>query len=130
MKAPQKHTGRTDQMLGAMADILGSFGLPSHQWMPESCSEDSTAPEMNSVEENVEEESTPDIEKEERHAELSETAAKPQVPPENTCPGAGRTRRLSDFCTWFGENILHFSEEVPQWVESRNNYDQGSIGTP
>ncbi|CAH2224483.1 rho guanine nucleotide exchange factor 25 isoform X4 [Pelobates cultripes] len=102
------------------ADIPGPSNLPKCSGtlisqelgqMPESCSEDSTAPEMNSVEENVEEESTPDIEKEERHAELSETAAKPQVPPENTCPGAGRTRRLSDFCTWFGENILHFSEE-------------------
>lgn len=33
MKNPQKHVGRTDQMLGAMADILGSFVLPSHQWV-------------------------------------------------------------------------------------------------
>ncbi|XP_038234663.1 rho guanine nucleotide exchange factor 25 isoform X2 [Dermochelys coriacea] len=39
MKAPQQAAGRTDQMLGAMADILTSMALPSQQWLPDLCSE-------------------------------------------------------------------------------------------
>lgn len=31
MKALQKNQGRTDQMLGAMADVLTSVAMPSHQ---------------------------------------------------------------------------------------------------
>ncbi|MEE6471755.1 hypothetical protein FKM82_009356 [Ascaphus truei] len=111
MKAPQRHTGRTDQMLGAMADILGSFGRPSHQWISDSCSEDSSAPEHSSNEENVKGEKIPDIEEEQLGVGLPEKGASQGTPPENTCPGAGRTRRLSDFRTWFGENFFHSSEE-------------------
>ena len=33
MKALQKNQGRTDQMLGAMADILTSLAIPSQQWV-------------------------------------------------------------------------------------------------
>ncbi|TNM87100.1 hypothetical protein fugu_007330 [Takifugu bimaculatus] len=32
MKALQKNQGRTDQMLGAMADVLTSVALPTQQW--------------------------------------------------------------------------------------------------
>ncbi|XP_065432700.1 rho guanine nucleotide exchange factor 25 isoform X1 [Chrysemys picta bellii] len=39
MKGPQQAAGRTDQMLGAMADILTSMALPSQQWLPDLCSE-------------------------------------------------------------------------------------------
>ncbi|XP_037740088.1 rho guanine nucleotide exchange factor 25 isoform X11 [Chelonia mydas] len=39
MKAPQQAAGCTDQMLGAMADILTSMALPSQQWLPDLCSE-------------------------------------------------------------------------------------------
>ncbi|KAJ8403953.1 hypothetical protein AAFF_G00343030 [Aldrovandia affinis] len=35
MKALQKNQGRTDQILGAMADILTSLALPSQQWISE-----------------------------------------------------------------------------------------------
>ncbi|XP_015272023.1 PREDICTED: rho guanine nucleotide exchange factor 25 isoform X1 [Gekko japonicus] len=38
MKAPQQAGGRTDQMLGAMGDILTSLALPSQQWLPDPCS--------------------------------------------------------------------------------------------
>lgn len=33
MKAPQQTEGRTDQMLGAMGDILTSLALPSQPWV-------------------------------------------------------------------------------------------------
>ncbi|XP_029362811.1 rho guanine nucleotide exchange factor 25 isoform X3 [Echeneis naucrates] len=35
MKALQKNQGRTDQMLGAMADVLTSVAMPNQQWLPE-----------------------------------------------------------------------------------------------
>ncbi|RVE70560.1 hypothetical protein OJAV_G00065400 [Oryzias javanicus] len=35
MKALQKNQGRTDQMLGAMADVLTSVAMPSQQWLSE-----------------------------------------------------------------------------------------------
>ncbi|XP_032376901.1 rho guanine nucleotide exchange factor 25 isoform X2 [Etheostoma spectabile] len=35
MKALQKNQGRTDQMLGAMADMLTSVAMPSQQWLSE-----------------------------------------------------------------------------------------------
>ncbi|XP_062975263.1 rho guanine nucleotide exchange factor 25 isoform X2 [Elgaria multicarinata webbii] len=38
MKAPQQAGGRTDQMLGAMGDILTSLALPSQHWLPDLCS--------------------------------------------------------------------------------------------
>ncbi|KAM8975307.1 rho guanine nucleotide exchange factor 25 isoform 2-T2 [Pelodytes ibericus] len=129
MKAPQKHAGRTDQMLGAMADILGSFGLPSHEWIPELCSEDSSVPEMSSTEENLEGQSTPDIEEQDHHVELSDTATGPQIPPGNTCPGTGRTRRLSDFCTWFGENILHNSEQESYSIAGSDGSISASVAS-
>ncbi|XP_072105308.1 triple functional domain protein-like isoform X2 [Mobula birostris] len=37
MKAPQRSPGRAEQMLGAMADILTSFALPSQQWLSDPC---------------------------------------------------------------------------------------------
>lgn len=36
MKAQQKSQGRTDQMFGAMADVLTSVAMPNQQWV--SCS--------------------------------------------------------------------------------------------
>lgn len=33
MKAPQQTGGRTDQMLGAMGDILTSLALPRQPWV-------------------------------------------------------------------------------------------------
>ncbi|KAM9785529.1 LOW QUALITY PROTEIN: rho guanine nucleotide exchange factor 25 [Neosynchiropus ocellatus] len=39
MKALQKNPGRTDQMLGAMADVLTSVALPSTQWVSDSGTE-------------------------------------------------------------------------------------------
>ena len=33
MKALQKNQGRTDQILGAMADVLTSVALPTQQWV-------------------------------------------------------------------------------------------------
>ncbi|XP_028577155.2 rho guanine nucleotide exchange factor 25 isoform X5 [Podarcis muralis] len=39
MKTPQRAGGRTDQMLGAMGDILTSLALPSQQWLPDLCSQ-------------------------------------------------------------------------------------------
>ncbi|XP_014848795.1 PREDICTED: rho guanine nucleotide exchange factor 25-like isoform X2 [Poecilia mexicana] len=35
MKSLQKNQGRTDQMLGAMADVLTSVALPNQQWLSE-----------------------------------------------------------------------------------------------
>ncbi|XP_077458102.1 rho guanine nucleotide exchange factor 25 isoform X2 [Stigmatopora argus] len=35
MKALQKNSGRTDQMLGAMADMLTSVAMPNQQWLLE-----------------------------------------------------------------------------------------------
>ncbi|XP_072222568.1 rho guanine nucleotide exchange factor 25 isoform X3 [Leuresthes tenuis] len=35
MKALQKNQGRTDQMLGAMADMLTSVAMPNQQWLSE-----------------------------------------------------------------------------------------------
>ncbi|XP_037832954.1 rho guanine nucleotide exchange factor 25 isoform X2 [Kryptolebias marmoratus] len=35
MKAMQKNQGRTDQMLGAMADVLTSVAMPNQQWLSE-----------------------------------------------------------------------------------------------
>ncbi|XP_063743002.1 rho guanine nucleotide exchange factor 25 isoform X2 [Eleginops maclovinus] len=35
MKALQKSQGRTDQMLGAMADVLTSVAMPNQQWLSE-----------------------------------------------------------------------------------------------
>ncbi|XP_077574877.1 rho guanine nucleotide exchange factor 25 isoform X2 [Stigmatopora nigra] len=35
MKALQKNSGRTDQMLGAMADMLTSVAMPNQQWLTE-----------------------------------------------------------------------------------------------
>ncbi|TNN82452.1 hypothetical protein EYF80_007287 [Liparis tanakae] len=35
MKALQKNQGRTDQMLGAMADMLTSVAMPKQQWLSE-----------------------------------------------------------------------------------------------
>ncbi|KAM7411925.1 hypothetical protein PAMA_021753 [Pampus argenteus] len=35
MKALQKNQGRTDQMLGAMADVLTSVAMPNQQWLSE-----------------------------------------------------------------------------------------------
>ncbi|XP_060618945.2 rho guanine nucleotide exchange factor 25 isoform X1 [Anolis sagrei] len=43
MKAPQRASGRTDQMLGAMGDILTSLALPSQQWLPDLCSQEQGA---------------------------------------------------------------------------------------
>ncbi|KAG5836243.1 hypothetical protein ANANG_G00252510 [Anguilla anguilla] len=39
MKALQKNQGRTDQILGAMADMLTSLALPSQEWISESSEE-------------------------------------------------------------------------------------------
>ncbi|XP_074836209.1 rho guanine nucleotide exchange factor 25 isoform X2 [Carettochelys insculpta] len=50
MKAPQRAVGRTDQMLGAMADILSSMALPSQQWLPDLCSEDGMQPQHRGCE--------------------------------------------------------------------------------
>lgn len=51
MKAPQREAGRTDQMLGAMADILTSMALPSQQWLPDlEGLEDEMQPEHGSSE--------------------------------------------------------------------------------
>lgn len=33
MKSLQKNQGRTDQMLGAMADVLTSVAMPNQQWV-------------------------------------------------------------------------------------------------
>ncbi|XP_071990962.1 rho guanine nucleotide exchange factor 25 isoform X2 [Engystomops pustulosus] len=110
MKNPQRHVGRTDQMLGAMADILGSLVLPSHQWISDDCTEDSSAPEHSSNEENAEELATPDVEEDQSNIESSGATTSQLAPSENTCPGIGRTRRLSDFRAWFAENFRHFSE--------------------
>lgn len=33
MKALQKNQGRTDQMLGAMADVLTSVAMPNQHWV-------------------------------------------------------------------------------------------------
>ncbi|GCC38732.1 hypothetical protein chiPu_0017248 [Chiloscyllium punctatum] len=37
MKAPQRSPGRAEQMLGAMADMLTSFAIPSQQWLSDPC---------------------------------------------------------------------------------------------
>lgn len=39
MKALQKSQGRTDQILGAMADMLTSLALPNQQWVSRTTSE-------------------------------------------------------------------------------------------
>ncbi|XP_062314519.1 rho guanine nucleotide exchange factor 25 isoform X2 [Osmerus eperlanus] len=43
MKALQKNQGRTDQMLGAMADMLTSLALPNQQWLADSSEPDPPA---------------------------------------------------------------------------------------
>ncbi|XP_029974507.1 rho guanine nucleotide exchange factor 25 isoform X2 [Salarias fasciatus] len=40
MKALQKNQGRTDQMLGAMADMLTSVAMPNQQWLAEGAEAD------------------------------------------------------------------------------------------
>ncbi|XP_061592137.1 rho guanine nucleotide exchange factor 25 isoform X2 [Cololabis saira] len=40
MKALQKNQGRTDQMLGAMADVLTSVAIPNQQWLSEGAESD------------------------------------------------------------------------------------------
>ncbi|XP_066440511.1 rho guanine nucleotide exchange factor 25 isoform X2 [Eleutherodactylus coqui] len=110
MKNPQRHVGRTDQMLGAMADILGSFVLPSHQWISDSCTDDSSAPEHSSNEENAEERVTPDVEEAQNNVESSESDTSLLLPAESPGAGVSRTRRLSDFRAWFAENLRHCSE--------------------
>ncbi|XP_075708085.1 rho guanine nucleotide exchange factor 25 isoform X2 [Rhinoderma darwinii] len=110
MKNPQRHVGRTDQMLGAMADILGSFVLPSHQWISDTCTDETSAPEHSSNDENVDEPVTPDVEEDQNNVESSESATSLLSTSANTSPGIGRTRRLSDFRSWFVENFRHFSE--------------------
>ncbi|KAL6483039.1 hypothetical protein MHYP_G00079110 [Metynnis hypsauchen] len=39
MKALQKNQGRTDQILGAMADMLSSLAMPNQQWNTEGSEE-------------------------------------------------------------------------------------------
>ncbi|KAJ6654767.1 hypothetical protein lerEdw1_006630, partial [Lerista edwardsae] len=43
MKGPQQAGGRTDQMLGAIGDILTSLALPSQHWLPDPCSQEQGA---------------------------------------------------------------------------------------
>ncbi|XP_078144559.1 rho guanine nucleotide exchange factor 25 isoform X1 [Centroberyx gerrardi] len=45
MKALQKNQGRTDQMLGAMADMLTSLAMPNQQWLTEGGEADPPASE-------------------------------------------------------------------------------------
>ncbi|XP_067385674.1 rho guanine nucleotide exchange factor 25 [Emydura macquarii macquarii] len=89
MKAPQRAGGRTDQMLGAMADILTSMALPSQQWLPDLCAEgpgDEMRPEHGSAE-------VPEGHGEQRDGDPQSGAAAPG-PPEphsteqapDTCP--------------------------------------------
>ncbi|XP_078287359.1 triple functional domain protein-like isoform X2 [Rhinoraja longicauda] len=49
MKAPQRSPGRAQQMLGAMADILTSFALPSQQWLGDSCEVAAEAGELTAA---------------------------------------------------------------------------------
>ncbi|KAJ8017046.1 hypothetical protein DPEC_G00013690 [Dallia pectoralis] len=44
MKALQKNQARTDQMLGAMADMLTSLALPNQQWSTENSDTATEAP--------------------------------------------------------------------------------------
>ncbi|XP_067880869.1 rho guanine nucleotide exchange factor 25-like isoform X2 [Heterodontus francisci] len=49
MKAPQRSPGRAEQMLGAMADILTSFALPSQQWLSDPCEVTADVTELEST---------------------------------------------------------------------------------
>ncbi|XP_078390824.1 kalirin-like isoform X4 [Cetorhinus maximus] len=50
MKAPQRSPGRAEQMLGAMADILTSFALPSsQQWLSDPCEVATEARELETT---------------------------------------------------------------------------------
>lgn len=44
MKALQKNQGRTDQMFGAMADVLTSIAMPNQQWV--SCMHENIMPQI------------------------------------------------------------------------------------
>lgn len=48
MKALQKSQGRTDQILGAMADMLTSLALPNQQWVSRTTSKLSAIVPLNS----------------------------------------------------------------------------------
>ncbi|OCT95759.1 rho guanine nucleotide exchange factor 25 isoform X1 [Xenopus laevis] len=121
MKADR--AGRTDQMFGAMADILGSFGLPSHQWLPDS------APEHSRNEEKTDGENSPDGEEEQPNVDPAHTASSLQVPTDSTCPGMGRTRRLSDFRAWIGENFFHTSEEESYSIAGSDGSISASVAS-
>ncbi|XP_078545090.1 rho guanine nucleotide exchange factor 25 isoform X1 [Lissotriton helveticus] len=139
MKAPQKSSGRTDQMLGAMADILSSFGLPSHQWLSDPCTEGAEEevelPEHSSTEEAPGEEERSHDQEEEQEEEVA-TPAPPahltrrrshgSAPSEAVSPPVGRMRRLSDFRSCLlGESLFRSSEDESYSIAGSD----GSIST-
>ncbi|XP_032067655.1 rho guanine nucleotide exchange factor 25 isoform X3 [Thamnophis elegans] len=60
MKAPQQTEGRTDQMLGAMGDILTSLALPRQPWLSDLYSQDQGA-EMQPLANNKNNRGQPDM---------------------------------------------------------------------
>ncbi|XP_029450783.1 rho guanine nucleotide exchange factor 25 isoform X2 [Rhinatrema bivittatum] len=127
MKAPQRTPARTDQMLGAMADILSSFALPSHQWLSDSCAEggDDGEQPANSEDpgEGKEEQEEEEVEDEEEEEDQQPSPGpQPDADPAKEgaagsplqvlSPGAGRARRLSDFRSCLsGESFFSSQEE-------------------
>ncbi|XP_058024391.1 rho guanine nucleotide exchange factor 25 isoform X2 [Ahaetulla prasina] len=73
MKAPQQTGGRTDQMLGAMGDILTSLALPSQPWLPDLCSPEQGA-EMQPQASNKNNRGQPDM------GSQQEAVASPEIP--------------------------------------------------
>nr|XP_033793371.1 rho guanine nucleotide exchange factor 25 isoform X1 [Geotrypetes seraphini] len=129
MKAPQRTPARTDQMLGAMADILSSFALPSHQWLSDSCTERGDGEPPEDSKEPQEEEDEEEEKDEPSSSPQSDTDPARELavgsPPEVFSPSTGRTRRLSDFRSCLSGDGLFSSEEESYSIAGSD----GSIST-
>ncbi|XP_030052459.1 rho guanine nucleotide exchange factor 25 isoform X2 [Microcaecilia unicolor] len=129
MKAPQRTPARTDQMLGAMADILSSFALPSHQWLSDTCTEGGDGEGPEDSKEPQEEEDEEEEKDEPSSSPQSDTDPTRELavgsPPEVFSPSIGRTRRLSDFRSCLSGDGLFSSEEESYSIAGSD----GSIST-
>ncbi|XP_059812111.1 rho guanine nucleotide exchange factor 25-like isoform X2 [Hypanus sabinus] len=96
MKAPQRSPGRAEQMLGAMADILTSFALPSQQWLSDPCEVTADVAELKPPSSEGEQagESKSDPGDSKADCSPAEAAAAPYPPVDS---GFTNTTGLSDF---------------------------------
>ncbi|XP_043939534.1 rho guanine nucleotide exchange factor 25 isoform X2 [Protopterus annectens] len=135
MKAPQRSStsGRTDQMLGAMADILSSFALPSHQWLSDSSAEVANTEEPVPSDDDEEEEE--DVQEGDIQQDFDNARSRPDTfdisPSEVQSPQTPKllfpsgSRCLSEFRSYVEAECLLPSAKEPYAVASSD----GSIST-